>query len=116
MAAKRSRRSFRVSYDFGFFIPSLHGGKKVKIAGFWFEETDRAGLSMRREADTPPPGGNKLRSRLTSPKKHIRMNGIGHSTTPRIDDVLEKLYCTTANNVFDGLEKILMTARSQDTL
>jgi hypothetical protein len=48
-------------------------------------------------------------------RRYIQTNGIGHST-PWIDDVLEKLYCTTANNVFDGLQKILMTSRSQDTL
>jgi hypothetical protein len=48
-------------------------------------------------------------------RRYIQTNGISHSTS-WVDDVLEKLYCTTAYNVFDGLEKILMTARSQDTL
>jgi len=47
--------------------------------------------------------------------RYIQTNGIGHST-PRIDNVLEKLYCTTANDVFDSLKKILMAARSQDAL
>jgi hypothetical protein len=48
-------------------------------------------------------------------RRYIQANGIGHST-PRIDDVLEKLYCTTANDVFDSLKKILMATRSQDAL
>jgi hypothetical protein len=49
-------------------------------------------------------------------RRYIQTNGIGHSTTSRIDDVLKKLYCTTANDVFDRLKKVLMAARSQDAL
>jgi hypothetical protein len=30
--------------------------------------------------------------------------------------VLEKLYCATANDVFDSLEKVLMATSSQDAL
>jgi hypothetical protein len=50
------------------------------------------------------------------PRRYIQTNGIGHSTTPRVDDVLEELYCTTADDVFDSLEKVLMATRSQDAL
>jgi hypothetical protein len=49
-------------------------------------------------------------------RRYVQTNGIGHSTTPRIDDVLEKLNCTTANDVFDSLKDILMAARSQNAL
>jgi hypothetical protein len=48
--------------------------------------------------------------------RYIQTDGISRSTTARIDDVLEKLYCTTTNNVFNGLEKILMATSSQDSL
>jgi hypothetical protein len=50
------------------------------------------------------------------PRRYVQANGISHATTSWIDNVLEKLNRATANDILNGLEKILVATSSQNTL
>jgi hypothetical protein len=89
-------------------------GSTSQLSGL--RETERGALINAQGSRYTAPGEQATINTNEGSWRYIQTNGIGYSTTPRIDDVMEKLYCTTANGVFGSLEQTLMAARGQDAL